>query len=260
MPTRHGLHFHEFGGPEGGEARPGTPIVLVHGAAGHSLGFLDLARRLGALRHVIALDLPGHGRSEALADESVAGLLGAYRDATGNLCAAMGLPRAILLGHSMGAAIVQLAAHAWPDKVAGMILVGAGARMPVHPATPELLRRRPEDFPALVARAGYSPETPRSVPERWGAGLPACTPELAARDFEACALFDSRPFAATLAQPALVLGGADDVLISPRRTAELAGLLPRCEHLTLPRAGHFPFHERPDEVALAITAWLGGVP
>lgn len=255
MPTRHGLHFHESG-----EARAGTPLVLLHGAGGHSLGFLDLARRLGQVRHVVALDLPGHGRSEALADEAAAGLLEAYRDATGNLCAAMGFARAILLGHSMGAAIVQLAAHAWPDRVAGMILVGAGARMPVHPATPELLRKRPEDFPALVARAGYSPETPRSIAERWGAGLPACTPELAARDFEACARFDSRPFAAAMSQPALVIGGADDVLISPRKTAELAALLPRCEHLTLPRAGHFPFHEREDEVAAAISAWLAGVP
>lgn len=255
MPTRHDLHFHQLG-----DERPGTPIVMVHGAASSSLGFLDLARRIGQLRRVVALDLPGHGRSAPPADDSPATLLEAYRDATGNLCAALGLERAILLGHSMGAAIVQLCARAWPDKVAGLILIGGGARMPVHPATPELLRRRPEEFPALVARAGYSPETPRSIPGRWTPGLPACPPELAARDFEACALFDSRPWAAALQLPALVLGGTDDVLISPRRTAELAGLLPRAEHVNLARSGHFPFHEREDDVVAAITAWLSAVP
>ncbi len=233
---------------------------MVHGAAASSLGFLDLARQLGQLRHVVALDLPGHGRSEPLSDDAPAQLLGAYRDATGNLCAAMGFSRAILLGHSMGAAIVQLGAQAWPDKVAGLVLLGAGARMPVHSATPELLRTRPEEFPALITRAGYSPETPRSIPARWSPGLPACAPELGARDFEACALFDSRPFAAELALPTLVIGGADDVLISPRRTAELVSLLPRCEHVTLARSGHFPFHERQDEVVRAIAQWLGSVP
>src|SRR6266436_6378044 len=42
----------------------GTPIVLLHGLGGNALWWSSLARRLSG-RHMIAIDLPGHGESPA---------------------------------------------------------------------------------------------------------------------------------------------------------------------------------------------------
>ena len=57
-----------------------------------------------------------------------------YRDAVGTVCAQLKIERAILMGHSMGALVALDAAAAWPERVAGLIIVCGGARLPVAPA------------------------------------------------------------------------------------------------------------------------------
>ena len=112
MPFAHGVHY-----LEAGEARGGAPIVLIHGA-----GMWRRSERgcstPRAQAGTIAIDLPGHGRSEGGA-ESVAEL----RDAVGALAATLCLGRSILVGHSLGGLVALDAALAWPDKIAALALV-----------------------------------------------------------------------------------------------------------------------------------------
>ena len=110
--------------------RPDAPTVLfVHGAGmDHTVWALQGRHLAFHGWNALAVDLPGHGRSrhlpaagsiEAIAD-GLAELIGAERAAT-------------LVGHSMGALAALATAARHPERVAGLCLLGAAARMPVHP-------------------------------------------------------------------------------------------------------------------------------
>src|SRR5208282_6918113 len=80
-------------------------------------------------RSVLAVDLPGHGRSEGPQPGSIEG----YAEWMARLIEAAGAARAALAGHSMGALIALEAAARAPERVSALALLGVAARMPVHP-------------------------------------------------------------------------------------------------------------------------------
>lgn len=106
-------------------------VVMVHGAIDdHSVWALQSRSLAHHGCAVLAVDLPGHGRSagpalpsvEALADWLVA-LLGAA-----------GIERALLVGHSMGSLIALEAAARWGERATGLVMVGTAYPMAVSPA------------------------------------------------------------------------------------------------------------------------------
>jgi pimeloyl-ACP methyl ester carboxylesterase len=111
---------------------PGDPIVLVHGfASNHAVtwvntGWAALLARAG--RRVVALDNRGHGASEKVYDPA------AYASATlaANVVALMDhldLPRADVMGYSMGARITAYVALAAPQRVRSALLGGLGVHL-----------------------------------------------------------------------------------------------------------------------------------
>lgn len=107
-----------------------TLILFLHGAGmDHSVWALQSRWFAYHGANVLAVDLPGHGGSAgpALTD------IGALADWTARLIGAVGAARAALVGHSMGALIALETAARHPELVAGMALIGAAAKMPVHP-------------------------------------------------------------------------------------------------------------------------------
>jgi len=115
------------------------PLVLVHGAGGSHLDWAPELRRLRGAR-VIALDLPGHGKSSAPGRDSIP----AYARDVITLLDALNIPRAVLVGHSMGGAVAQQAALDWPERVAGLALLGTGSKLPVDPALPDRIVSEPD--------------------------------------------------------------------------------------------------------------------
>jgi pimeloyl-ACP methyl ester carboxylesterase len=122
MPTRQtltragtDLALWDFGGD-------GPSALLVHGLAGHAEEWSETAGWLRESRHVFALDLRGHGRSDTRpADVSPTAL----RD---DVCLALdriGRP-ALLLGQSLGGRIAILAAAARPELVECLVVAEAG--------------------------------------------------------------------------------------------------------------------------------------
>ncbi|HZA91094.1 MAG TPA: alpha/beta hydrolase [Gemmatimonadales bacterium] len=101
--------------------RGGLPVVLVHSLAGNSTQWTAQLQHLRISRRAVALDLRGHGKSEAPrnGDYSIAGMAGDI----GSVVDSLGLDRFVLVGHSMGggAALVYSGAH--PERVAGLLLV-----------------------------------------------------------------------------------------------------------------------------------------
>lgn len=104
----------------------GLPVLGLHGWLDNANTFDRLAPLLPQL-HLVSMDLPGHGMSE----HRPAGMRYHYSDYVDDVMAAadqLGWDRFIMLGHSMGAGIGCLAASAYPDRVARLILIeGLGA-------------------------------------------------------------------------------------------------------------------------------------
>jgi pimeloyl-ACP methyl ester carboxylesterase len=111
--------------------RGGLPVVFVHSAAGNSTHWAAQLQHLRSSRRAVALDLRGHGRSETPknGDYMIAALAGDI----GAVVDSLGLERFVLVGHSMGGGVALVYAGAYPDRVAGLLLVdpiGDGKQIP----------------------------------------------------------------------------------------------------------------------------------
>lgn len=162
----------EFGDP----ALP--PLLAVHGWLDNAASMAGLAARLAGERHVIAVDLPGHGRSDHRPAHQEYHLVDYLHD-MGALLDALGWQRCDLLGHSLGAALTSLFAGAFPERVKQLLLVeglgplsraesgtAAGLREGLqqrHVAAGSRLRRYADLDNATAARAKASRLTPQQV-------------------------------------------------------------------------------------------------
>ena len=119
------IHFLDWGGPDG-TGRPG--IVLIHGLSNTAWSWAPVARRLCAVRHVVAMDLRGHGLSDAPTDgydpDTMAEDVIAVAEGSG-LLEADG-DRVIVAGHGFGAIVAAWAAVAMGERCAGLVLVDGG--------------------------------------------------------------------------------------------------------------------------------------
>jgi pimeloyl-ACP methyl ester carboxylesterase len=109
--------------------RPGAPRVLaLHGWLDNAASFVPLAAHLRDI-DLVAIDLPGHGRSAHLppgADYSFALAMHNVLD----VADALGWERFALLGHSMGAGIASLIAAACPQRIERLVAIEALGALP----------------------------------------------------------------------------------------------------------------------------------
>lgn len=115
-----------------GSRGAGDPIVLVHGAFTSSHLWQDVLPRLPKGHRVLVLDLLGHGRSDPPRKTPMT--VAAHADRLASLLDVMGVAKATLVGHGMGAAICARVAEQHPERVIGLTLVN-----------PSLLAREPRD-------------------------------------------------------------------------------------------------------------------
>ncbi|CAH2600421.1 Dihydrolipoyllysine-residue acetyltransferase component of acetoin cleaving system [Rhodovastum atsumiense] len=111
----HSLRYLELG-----QAHEGRPIVLIHGFGGDLNNWLFTQPALAGQVRVIALDLPGHGGSSK---QVGAGDLAALSGALLAFLAAKDIPRAHLVGHSLGGAVALRTALDKPAHVASLTLI-----------------------------------------------------------------------------------------------------------------------------------------
>jgi pimeloyl-ACP methyl ester carboxylesterase len=122
------LHYYDAG------AGAAPPLVLIHGLGDEADTWRHVFLPLAERRRVIALDLPGFGRSDK-----------PYRSYTVTffartvwaLLSALNLDPVVLVGSSLGAFVAQRLAIARPAAVAQLVLIGGSmAIMPAHPPAP----------------------------------------------------------------------------------------------------------------------------
>ncbi|MYN03745.1 alpha/beta fold hydrolase [Pseudoduganella sp. DS3] len=251
----------------GGKAfDPALPtVVFIHGAQNdHSVWALQSRYLAHHGFGVLALDLPGHGRSSGPAKRSVeemAAWLLSVLDAAG-------ARQAALVGHSMGSLIALEAAHQAPERITRLALLGCTYPMKVSDALLDAALNAESDAIDMVNIWSHSsmaqkPSCPgpgfsvmgmsKRLMERISA---QGEPGLFHTDFTACnAYANGDAAAASVRCPVQFIFGGKDMMTPPRSSKALLAALPGARTVTVD-AGHQMMAEQPDAVLDALAAFL----
>ena len=242
MPFQADLYYHTYY-PEDQDR---LPIVLIHGAGGDHLHWPVQLRRLAGYR-VYALDLPGHGKSSGHGLQRIQD----YGTRVLEWWHAVHLPRALVIGHSMGGAIALWLGVNHPERLRGLGLIGTGARLPVNPV---LIAETSQEatFSQAVERItswSFSPETERKIVELARERFQEVRPGVLHGDFLACDRYDLREEIEEIKAPSVIICGEDDRMTPPDYSEALARKLEQPRLEIIPEAGHMVMIEQPDQTA-----------
>lgn len=228
-------------------------FAFVHGMSHGAWCWTPLAERLERRgHHVLAVDLPGHGRR---AHEWRRASIGAYARAVADALALAGFSRAVVVGHSMAGAVIPKVAELAPARIAHLVFLAAvvpsaHGRLADHfpPAIRALFRGLARagggvvQYPAQLEHARWltdlAPDDPRLID-----ALPRLTPQPAAPWLESVDY--GRFYAMRL--PRSYVRCLGDAAVPPERAAQYAarlGVTPIDLH-----TAHGPMLSAPDEVA-----------
>jgi pimeloyl-ACP methyl ester carboxylesterase len=232
--------------------------VFIHGAQNdHSVWILQTRYFAHHGFSVLAVDLPGHGRSKGAALNSIEAMtdwLLALLDATG-------VQQATLIGHSMGSLIALETCAKAAERVRKLALVGTAYPMSV---SPELLDTAKNDELAAIDMVNiWSHSTLAQKPSCPGPGFNVMggaqrlmqriskinSDHVFYTDFSACNNYANGETAAkSVTCPALFLSGRRDIMTPPKLTTTLINAIPHSTLIRLENCGHDLMAEQPDAV------------
>jgi len=233
-------------------------MVFIHGAGlDHSLFGLQ-SRYFGYHGwNVLAVDLPGHGRSAGPPVASVGGMA----DWLFALLDSLKISKANLVGHSMGALIAVECAARQPARVERIALIGVAYPMKVSEVFLDAARRDDHAAYDMETIWGHAPQVPlggNPNPGMWMYGdslarLRRLAPGVLYNDLKAC---NDYQLSGNVACPALFILGRRDVMTPPKAAAELQKKLPDAKSILVPLSGHSLMAEAPDATLDALISFF----
>ncbi len=230
-------------------------IILIHGAGMDSTVWQMQSRYLAHRGvRVLALDLPGHGRSGGAVIADIGGMADwviAFMDAAG-------VENVTVAGHSMGALIALEVAAKAPDRMRTIALLGCAAEMPVHPDLIQAAQDGGTLAPELITDWGFgniSHTGGHLHPGLWAMGaserlLMGAKAGALANDLIACNDYkNALDAAANITAPVHLICGDEDKMTPPKNARPLSEAMGQCSTTVLSKTGHMMMIERPREVA-----------
>jgi pimeloyl-ACP methyl ester carboxylesterase len=229
-------------------------VVFIHGTGqDHTIWVLPTRYFARHGKNVLAIDLPGHGRSGGSPLESIEDMA----DWVISVLDAAGLDSAALVGHSLGSLVTIAAAARHPERVRAIALVGTTVPMPVS----EFLLDKAHDNSHLAIDMlnfwGYSKSAQlggNATPGNWMLGggmrlMEKAGPGIIYTDLKACNDYiEGLQHATDVKCPALLILGERDMLTPTRSVRKVAEALPDAETVIFEGSGHALLSERPDPV------------
>jgi len=249
----------------------GPTLVLLHGWGLNLRVWDGLAAVLQERFRIVAVDLPGHGRSEWLPERSSLEEQAAQIQETVSAIT----ESYSLLGWSLGGQIALRLAAAQPAGLDRLVLIAATPRLPVAPdwpygAPPERLaqqaaslradyQRTVSDFLELQVRG--SADAAAALSQLRTALFAHGTPDHTSVDALACGLellrhTDLRTLLAQITLPTLVIAGQYDRVTMPAASHALADALPNAQYVEIRRAAHAPFLSHLPQLSELLTDFL----
>jgi pimeloyl-ACP methyl ester carboxylesterase len=237
-------------------------VVFIHGAAfDHSVWQWQSRYMANHGYSVLAVDLPGHGRSPGNFRASIE----KYAEWIVALLDAAAIPQAALVGHSMGSLIALETALRHGPRVTKLALIGTSAPMPVSDAFIAAAREEPPVGQEMEAVWGHSRGSQLASSAVPGAALLSASRRLNARSkpdalhaaLLACNTYRANPEkVAALRMPTLVVAGNRDQMTQFKAGKSLAESIPGARFEALD-AGHSMMSEAPRELQRALRSFLG---
>ncbi len=228
-----------------------NPILFIHGAGDSAQIWREQTVFFRERAH--ALDLPGHGqRPNSLPEQ--ANVVDYARAVETILREELRLEKPIIVGHSLGGLIALQMGLTYGSQLGGMILIGTGARLRVHPSLLEAARTEPDRAISMLKQlATTQPEEQVSTPNKDGKQLSS----ILYRDLQACNSFDVMNRLQELhSLPTLIVCGTEDRNAPVKFSTYLHEHISGSDLKIIPEAGHYVYREKPLEVNQAIEAWL----
>ena len=251
-------------------------VVFIHGAQNdHSVWGLQSRWFAHHGCGVLAVDLPGHGRSGGAPLPSIEDLAdwielllekvmqsGIQTDGAGSTAKTVSL-----VGHSMGSLTALECAARHPARIARIALIGTAVPMPVSEGLLDAAKNKEAKAIAMINTWSHSPRGTmggNTAPGMWMFGAARRLaerqrPGVLHTDLAACnAYAHGMDAAAMLACPALIVSGSKDMMTHPKAAAKLAGNIRDVRSVTLDGAGHALMAEQPDAVLDALRGFIPG--
>lgn len=240
------------------ETGSGTAAVFLHGFPLDHRMWVDQLAALGDVRHCVAPDLRGFGRSEPLAEDHLSMEL--LADDVAALVQGLGYESADIVSLSMGGYVALALWERHPTLVRSLALMDT--RSGADTESDRAGRRETADLVVAHGRdqlfanlreALLPPHAPLWAAARLRGMIESVTVDTIVAALEGMA---RRPDRTALLEsidvPALVLVGAEDRLTPPEVAEHMAGIIPGAELVVVPGAGHLPPVETPGAVAEAL--------
>jgi pimeloyl-ACP methyl ester carboxylesterase len=259
LPDGETLAYISMGDPKG------PPVVLIHGYTDNARDWVPLIPYLSKRYRLILVDIRGHGRSDK--PECCYTRIDFAYDIK-LLLDALHIPKADVVGHSLGSMITQVLAEQWPQRVRKVVLIsstggpppGSVPKPPKFDYTSEIRKLREPidpDSPFMVAWwDSPKPVNPDFIrrQRRDAANIPLAV-WLAVLD-QGATVADLQRDLPKLTAPALLIWGSDDPIMEEAGRQSLRAALPSAQVKVLEGLGHNPFWEDPQAVAAAINGFL----
>lgn len=240
-----------------------STVVLLHGIGGAAWGS---TRPALAPAPVLEWPLPGYGGTRLLPETGFAAWAAALKDALD----AAGIPRADLLGHSIGGMLAQEFVLTYPERVRSLVLYATtpsfGGRDPAFAEAFLAERLAPldhgRDMAGLAAEMMPPMLGPDAPPDAAPAAIAAMA-EVPAESYRATVrcltTFNRRDDTARIAAPTLLIAGERDPLAPPRTMERMRDAIPGARLVVLPGAGHLAHLEYPAAFNAALSEFLRSV-
>jgi pimeloyl-ACP methyl ester carboxylesterase len=248
--TQQSVSYREAGTAVQGDA---LPLVMLHGIGSGATSWVHQLETLGAARRVLAWDAPGYGASTPVAAASPGAT--DYADVLRGWLDALGIERCVLVGHSLGAIIAGGFAAAYPQRIAGLLLLSPAGGYGASAA--QLRESKRDQRLAMLAELG-----PAGLAEKRSANMLSAHADDTSRAWvrwnmarivphgyaQATHLLANADLAADLARfhgRVAVAVGAEDTITPPAACDRLAQIA-RTRLQIVPRAGHAGYIECAD--------------